>query len=144
MDLETGQLTVRARVNRLRKGLGGLVVRTGAKSDAGGRTTYVASFVIDALRRQRAWVRQDAHKSFKRACEHARLGGEQTFHGLRHDFASLLAKLGVPLRVAMDMLGHSPQLMTIYYQHASHADRREAADKVGFWLRETVGRGALT
>jgi integrase len=32
---------------------------------------------------------------------------------LRHDFASLLARLGVPLRVAMDMLGHSHELMTI-------------------------------
>jgi integrase len=104
----------------------------------------VASFVIDALRRQRAWVRHHAHKSSKRACERAGLGGEQTVHGLRHDFASLLAKLGVPLRVAMDMLGRSQELMTIYYQHASDADRREAADKVGVWLRETVRRGAFT
>jgi integrase len=134
----------------------------------------VASFVTDALRRQRArvrearlargadwageddpaspaahvfvtsngtlWGTEDAHKSFKRACVRAGLGSDPTFHGLRHDFANLLARLGVPLRVAMDMLGHSQELMTIYYQHASDDDRRKAADKVGAWLRETDRR----
>jgi integrase len=60
----------------------------------------------------------------------------QSFHGLRHDFASLLARLGAPLPVATDMLGHSHELMTISYQHASDSDRREATDKVGAWLRE--------
>jgi hypothetical protein len=39
----------------------------------------------------------------------------------------------------MDMLGHSHELMTIYYQNASDSDRREAADKVGAWMRDTVG-----
>jgi hypothetical protein len=28
-----------------------------------------------------------------------------------------------------------------YYQHASDSDRREAADRVGAWLRETAGAG---
>src|SRR5713226_6813685 len=42
----------------------------------------------------------------------------------------------------MDMLGQSQELMTIYYQHASDADRHEAADTVGAWLREPIGRGA--
>lgn len=55
---------------------------------------------------------EDAHKPFKRACVRAGLGDQNTFHGLRHDFASLLAKLDVPLCVAMEMLGHSQELMT--------------------------------
>ena len=45
----------------------------------------------------------------------------------------------MPLRTAMDMLGHSKEVMTIYYQHASDADRREAASKVDGWLRRAVG-----
>jgi integrase len=173
VDLETGRLTVRARVSRVRKNLGGLIVRPGAKSEAGERVTYVAPFVLDALRRLRAavraarlaagddwqgeddpasalaqvfvtshgtiWSPEDANKTFKRACVRAGLGRTQSFHGLRHDFASLLARLGVPMRVAMDMLGHSHELLTIYYQHASDTDRREAADKVGAWLRDAAG-----
>jgi integrase len=39
----------------------------------------------------------------------------------------------------MDMLGHSHELMTMYYRHASNNDRRAAANKVGAWLRDTVG-----
>jgi len=69
---------------------------------------------------------EDAHKPFKRACVRAGLGDQNTFHGLRHDFASLLAKLDVPLCVAMEMLGHSQELMTICYQYVSEGDRREA------------------
>jgi len=132
VNLETGQLTVRARVNRVRKELGGLMVRPGAKSEAGKRLPYVAPFVLEALRRLRSAVRagrlragvawqgaddaagtsaqvfvtshgtiwgpEDAGKSFKRACEKAGLAADTSFHGLRHDFASLLARLGVPLR----------------------------------------------
>ena len=55
---------------------------------------------------------EDAHKPFKRACVRAGLGDQNTFHGLRHDFASLLAKLDVSLRVTMEVLGHSQELMT--------------------------------
>ena len=69
---------------------------------------------------------EDAHKPFKRACVRAGLGDQNTFHGLRHDFASLLAKLDVSLRVTMEVLGHSQELMTICYQYFSEGDRREA------------------
>jgi integrase len=85
------------------------------------------------------WGPENAHKTFKRACVRAGIGEDQTFHGLRHDYASLLARLGVPLSVAMEMLGHSHELMTIYYQHASEGDRREAAGRVGEWLSQAAG-----
>jgi integrase len=40
------------------------------------------------------------------------------FHGLRHDFASLLLAAGVPDRVVMEMMGHSNITMTANrYQH---------------------------
>jgi hypothetical protein len=58
-----------------------------------------------------------------------------SFHGLRRDFTSLLARLCLPLRVAMDMLCCSHELMMIYCQHAGDGDRRQAAEKIGDWLR---------
>jgi integrase len=101
----------------------------------------VAAAPILVTRHGTIWSPEDAYKTFRRACARAGLGEAHSFHGLRHDFASLLARLGVPLRVAMDMLGHSHELMTICYQHASDSDRRDAADKVGAWLREMAGGG---
>ncbi len=61
------------------------------------------------------------------------------FHGLRHDFASMLGDLGVPQHVAMRMVGHSQPSMTGYYQHAGDAAQREAAVLVDGWLRQAVG-----
>ena len=67
------------------------------------------------------------------------LGDRQTIHGLRHDYASLLAELGVPVRGAMELLGHSNELMTVYYQHVSRAAKREAVSKLGDWLQQVSG-----
>jgi integrase len=184
IDLEAGRITVQRRVNRLPKDLGGLLVRDGAKSEAGERATYLVPMAVDALRRLRVRLREDRLKqgpdwlgaddpvapeafvfvtsvgtlleprnvsrSFDAACIRAGLRppkepgvkrerSDVDFHGLRHDFASLLGRLGVPLRVAKDMLGHSNELMTIYYQHSSDEDRRAAAEKVDGWLRQAVG-----
>jgi integrase len=79
------------------------------------------------------WSPEDAYRTFQRACAWPGLAEVHRFHALWHDFASLLARLGVPLRVAMDVLGHSQELMTIYYKHTSDSDRRDAADRVGAW-----------
>jgi integrase len=49
IDFDAGRIEVLARVNRI-KGQG-LVVRPGAKSDAGERTTFVAQFVVESLKR---------------------------------------------------------------------------------------------
>jgi integrase len=78
-------------------------------------------------------------RDFKALCVRAGLGDRQTIHGLRHDYASLLAELGVPVRVAMELLGHSNELMTVYYQHVSRAAKREAVSKVGDWLQKVSG-----
>jgi integrase len=63
-------------------------------------------------------------RDFKALCVRAGPGDRQTIRGLRHDHASLLAELGVPVRVAMDLLGHSNELVTVYYQHVSRAAKR--------------------
>lgn len=43
---------------------------------------------------------------FSEACERAGIPAH-TFHGLRHDFGSLLLAAGVPTRVVQEMLGHA-------------------------------------
>ncbi len=65
------------------------------------------------------------------------------FHGLRHDFASLLGEQGVPQHVAMRMVGHNQPSMTLYYQHGSDGAQREAAGCVDDWLREAKANPAV-
>jgi integrase len=56
---------------------------------------------------------------------------KHTFHGLRHDFASLLLAAGVPGRVVMEMMGHSNYSMTANrYQHVPDELQRAAADRL--------------
>jgi integrase len=53
------------------------------------------------------------------------------FHGLRHDFASLLPAAGVPDRVVMEMMGHSTISMTANrYQHVPDELQHVAADRL--------------
>lgn len=53
---------------------------------------------------------------------------EMRFQDLRHSAASLLHALGVPLRVAMEILGHSQMSTTLrVYTHVMDESRREAA-----------------
>jgi integrase len=57
------------------------------------------------------------------------------FHDLRHSCASLLFELGVPLRMVMEILGHS-QISTTsdIYTHVMPAQFREVADALDAWL----------
>jgi integrase len=57
------------------------------------------------------------------------------FHDLRHSCASLLFELGVPLRMVMEILGHS-QISTTsdIYTHVMPAQYREVADALDTWL----------
>jgi integrase len=63
------------------------------------------------------------------------------FHDLRHSCASLLFDLGVPLRMVMEILGHS-QISTTsdIYTHVMPAQYRDVADALDTWLddRKTV------
>jgi len=53
------------------------------------------------------------------------------YHELRHGAASLMAALGVPVRVAMEILGHSQISTTMnVYAHVAPDLGREAADRV--------------
>jgi integrase len=62
-----------------------------------------------------------------------------TFHGLRHDFASLLIADGVPGRVVMEMMGHSDYSITANrYQHVPDELQRLAADRIDALLSVAV------
>jgi integrase len=58
------------------------------------------------------------------------------FHDLRHSCASLLFELGVPLRMVMEILGHS-QISTTsdIYTHVMPAQYREVADTLDQWFQ---------
>jgi integrase len=62
------------------------------------------------------------------------------FHDLRHSCASLLFELGVPLRMVMEILGHS-QISTTsdIYTHVMPAQYREVADALDVWLGDGQG-----
>ena len=65
---------------------------------------------------------------------HLRAAGlpRQRFHDLRHAAATFMLTQGVPLRVAMEVLGHSQIHVTANtYSHVMPELKREAADRVG-------------
>ena len=81
--------------------------------------------------RQGVWVEpRNFNRSFTRIRRTLKLR-EFRPHDARHTCASLLAELGVPLRTAMEILGHSKSAVTAeVYQRASSESRRDAAQRV--------------
>jgi integrase len=162
VDLHQRRLRVHARVNRTRHA--GLLVRPGAKTQAGQRSMVLPDIAGRALlaHRQRQldnWALAGArwkgpeypdgkssgpvftstvgtileprnvYRYFDRVRGKADLGSH-TFHGLRHDFASLLLAGGTPQWIVMEMMGHSNYSMTTRYQHVPDALQREAAGRL--------------
>jgi integrase len=67
---------------------------------------------------------------FHRVRERAGLD-HHTFHGLRHDFGSLMMEMGVPDEVVAELMGHAnPAITRRVYQHGSDALHREAVSRV--------------
>lgn len=65
-------------------------------------------------------------KAFKRALKRAGLE-DRRFHDMRHSCATLLLAQGVPMRVVMDLLGHTKiQTTADIYSHVTPALQREA------------------
>jgi integrase len=80
---------------------------------------------------------RNVYRYFDGVRDDANLGGH-TFHGLRHDFASLLLAGGTPQRIVMEMMGHTNYSMTTRYQHVPDALQREAADRLDAFLQHQV------
>lgn len=53
-------------------------------------------------------------------------------HGLRHTFISTLLNVGAPLRIVMEMAGHSDFETTLRYSHVSQNDMRGKINQLNF------------
>lgn len=70
---------------------------------------------------------QRIRASFRRFAKEASLPEEAHFHDLRHVCATMLAEQGVPLRVAMEILGHRDmRTAELVYKHARESAMRDA------------------
>jgi integrase len=151
IDLEAGTLRVAHALNRI----DGTLTLTEPKTERSRRTLPISRRVKDSLTAHRdrqafaraaageAWqergfvfasaigtplqprnVLRDWYKLLKRAGLPRR-----PFHATRHTFASLLIDDGMPLRVVMELLGHSQISTTAnIYGHVFNEALREAAD----------------
>jgi integrase len=64
------------------------------------------------------WASSHQHRPMREACTHAQIQPPVSFHILRHSYASLLTKAGVPLQVVASALGHADARMT--EKHYAH------------------------
>lgn len=72
---------------------------------------------------------RDVRYELKKLRDAAQLPGLR-FHDSRHTNATFMLALGVPERIAMDVLGHTNPNMTRRYQHVPAELRQQAADLI--------------
>jgi integrase len=155
LDLETGTLTVRRALQRL-KGQGLIFVEP--KSQAGRRTVALPGPLRAGLRTHRAmqlaermaagplWEDHDLvfaqvngrpidpHRDWQSWKELLKSAGvrDARLHDARHTAATLMLQQGVPARVAMQVLGHSQISLTLgTYSHVVPELATEAARRMG-------------
>jgi len=155
VDLDAGTLRIRQALQR-QAGVGLVLVEP--KSRAGRRTIALPGPLVDALRQHRtgqleermaagnAWEdhglvfcqpngrpidpRAD-HRAWRQLLCAAGVRGAR-LHDARHTAATVMLSLGVPARVAMQVLGHSQISLTLgTYSHVVPELAEEAASKVG-------------
>src|SRR6266404_3186817 len=85
-----------------------------------------------------AWGSSHQHRPMREACLHAEIDPPVSFHILRHSYASLLTKAGVPLQVVASALGHADARMT--EKHYAHL----APSHVAQLIRENLPRIGAT
>jgi integrase len=145
LDLPRGLLHVKA---TLTVDDDGKLVASEPKTRASARTVKLTKNTIELLRQQEkkqlaseqgltAWVfpnakggplRKDGlmRSDLKEVAKKAGVPG-LTFHGLRHSHATMLARLGVGIKVVQERLGHSTSRMTLdVYTHATTTMQDEA------------------
>jgi integrase len=76
---------------------------------------------------------------FAAQCSKAHMPKGYTFHKLRHDYASILAKQNVASRVAQDMMRHAQYTTTArIYQHVASDDMFAAAQAAQAWIEKAL------
>jgi integrase len=157
VDLEAGTLAVRQSLSRV-KGKG--LVFGPVKSRAGKRTLVLPPKLLAELKahRQRqnaerlaardwyddadlVFAREDGRpidpkidwREWKALCKEVG-APDARLHDARHTAATMLLAMGVSMRVAMEILGHSRITVTQRYQHVVDEMHQDAADKMAaFW-----------
>lgn len=157
VDLTTGELWVRQQLQR-QKGRG--LVTTTPKSDKGRRVMRLPATMLTALKAHKKAQNQArllagdhwtdtglvfTHANGKpidsktdRNRWHALLDDagvtQRRLYDARHSAATMMLKQGVPMRVVMDLLGHSQISVTMKYQHADELkDDAAARMESGLW-----------
>jgi integrase len=155
VDLAAGTLRVRQALQR-QAGKGLVIVQP--KSAAGRRTIGLPDQLVDVLRGHRSAQEDERLRAADLWQEHglvfAQANGRPIdprsdhvawhallrkagvprvrLHDARHTAATLMLTMGVPARVAMEVLGHSQISLTLgTYSHVMPQLSREAADRVG-------------
>ena len=157
VDLEAGTLAVRQALGRV-KGQG--LVFGPVKSRAGKRTIVLPAPMLAELKAHRtrqnadrlaagSWyddadlvfAREDGRpidpkidwREWKALCIEANVP-DTRLHNARHTAATMLLAQGIPMRVAMEILGHSRITVTQNYQHVVDEMHHDAAEKMAaFW-----------
>ena len=157
VDLEAGTMAVRQSLSRV-KGKG--LVFGPVKSRAGKRTIALPAPLLEELKAHRtrqnaerlaagSWyddadlvfAREDGRpidpkidwRAWKVLIADAGVP-ESRLHDARHTAATMLLAMGIPLRVAMEILGHSRITVTQNYQHVVDEMHTDAAEKMAaFW-----------
>ena len=157
VDLEAGTLAVRQSLARI-KGKG--LVFGPVKSRAGRRTIALPKPLLEELKAHRkrqneerlaagnwyadadlVFAREDGRpidpkidwREWKALCKEAGVP-DARLHDARHTAATMLLAMGVPMRVAMEILGHSRITVTQRYQHVVDEMHTDAAEKMAaFW-----------
>jgi integrase len=158
IDLKAGTLTVAQQMQR-RTGRG-LVAET-PKSKSGNRIIPLPKTLLAAMKVHRKdqaalrltagdqWVDHDLvfclddgrpldskvdHRRWYALLEKAEVGRWRLYDA-RHSAATMLLLQGVPIRVVMEILGHSSIQVTMKYQHAVEEAMKDAAAKMetGIW-----------
>ena len=69
-------------------------------------------------------------------CERAGLP-DYRYHALRHACASMLADMGIPIKTAMDILGHTdPSVTQRVYTHSYPEAKQRALEELGAMFDE--------
>lgn len=77
-------------------------------------------------------------KRFKEICD--KNGYEFTFHKLRHYYASVMLRLGVPNKYAGERMGHSTdQMLKRVYQHTFNSQHDRLSDRIERYFDEKIG-----
>ena len=117
------------------------------KSYSGDRKITLPPYIKDLIDQQPrnseyvvTYTRNAMYNHFVRLCD--RLGIQRyRFHDLRHVQASVMLRLGIPDKYAMERMGHaSPNMLKNVYQHTMTDNAAEVSEAVDLYFSEKLGR----